>query len=167
MTEEQLFEIKQKFLQVIPHPKLIQKQIERLKKFELDGIPIKEIALQRKGTLQNFLSDHISESLNMKLKIANAKNGGDLYQYLCVLKKQQNLLIQKLISYFPQNVEVNDSSIKQSDPFDTYVYLKELKDQNVKENEIKDYLCTQFRKEPSMQSELAKGVLRARKIGVE
>ena len=167
MTEEQLFEIKQKFLQLIPHPKLIQKQIDRLREFKAEEFDIEDYNLNEQAELLDFFKQYITVLLNLKLKIAHSNEGGQLRQYLQVLRDIQVCLIKKLIVYIPENCEVDDSSIKQSDPFDAHAYAKELQLENVQENEIKDYLCMQFNKETSVHSELAKGVLRARKIGVE
>lgn len=166
MKEEQLFEIKQKFLQIIPHPKLIQKQIDRLKEFEQKEDEQGFIEIDLNASLASIFEQYISELLKLKLKIANSTGGTELYINLCNLKKAQNNLIKSLISYYPENCVVDDSSVKQSDPFDVYALLKELQEEKINENEIKDYLCKQFEADTVMLSELAKAVLRARKIGV-
>ena len=163
MTEEELFEIKQKFLREIPHPKLIQKQINHLNEKRTDEVLLENPIDESKDIL-SFFNNYIRILLALKLKIANAKDDNELYGFLKELYQLQLTLIKYLSDLLPEKIDFDDRNIKQSDPFDIYVYVKELKDQNVKENDINDYLCGQFELEPVRYSELAKAVLRARKI---
>ena len=167
LSEEAIFEIKQKFLREIPHPKLIQKQINRLKEFELEGMMRINYELDQHSDLIDFFKQYIAALMTLKLNISNANDGVVLFRHLCNLKNLQETFIKNLTLYHPENCSGDDSEIKQSDPFDAYTYLKELQVQNVQENEIKHYLCTQFEQAPESYSELAKAVLRAKKIGLE
>ncbi|MEZ4923376.1 MAG: hypothetical protein R2780_09420 [Crocinitomicaceae bacterium] len=162
ITEQDLFEIKQKFLREIPHPKLIQKQIDRLKAFHCSEYVEH---LEYEMELMPFMESYLGALMPLKLRISNAQSGDELLTALAQLQSFQLLLIKKLSAYYIYDVKVDDGSVKQSDPFDVYLYMKELQLANVKENEIKDYLWQQFAKnDPNLFSDFAKGVLRARKI---
>ena len=100
LTEDQLFEIKGKFLQQIPHPKLIQKQIDRLRDYKLNDITQGTIELDEDANLSVFLEQYISNTLALKLEIANSKDGKILFLSLVNLKELQERLIKKHIKTF-------------------------------------------------------------------
>lgn len=162
MTEEALFELKQKFLRDIPHPKLILKQIERLKVH--DPEQFESVDFEPNQPLREFLKEYIDAILDLKLKVSRAQEANVLSKQLIVLRCWQLELINKLSHYCPEREGVPDDEIKQSDPFDAYAYLKELNVSEIQENEIKNYLCARIDQDPDAYSELLNGVLRARKI---
>lgn len=163
LTNQQLFEIKQKFLREIPHPKLIVKQLKFL---NVETPDLSEGSYAEPEQLAENLNTYISNLMQLKLSISNAASGLDLGSNLVQLHALQSQLIAKLSSYCPESYELfEEDGIKQSDPFDVYSYIKELGTQGLQENEIKDYLCKQFElADPAQFTELAKGVVRARKI---
>ena len=164
MTEETLFEIKQKFLREIPHPKLIQKQIDRLKEFEKEGMRADVHLSQGELKLIPFLENYIAVILTLKLGISNAVDGSALLSSLINLNSVQLALIAKLASCMPEEAEFEGEKIKQSNPIDAYKLLKELTDNGVDDKDLKDYLCTQLEKGPEGYTELTKSVIQAKKI---
>ncbi|UKN02672.1 hypothetical protein K6119_03985 [Paracrocinitomix mangrovi] len=165
---ELLFDVKQKFLREIPHPKLIQKQIDYLQvKFQLvetDNV-FKPIDT---ASLVDFFEEYISLLMPLKLRVSNAKDAAKLNSQLLKLKHLQQNLIENLAALVEEiDFDIEKySSVKQSEPFDVYQFSKELKEKALKtDNEIKDYLCQQIEsKEAEELSELTKGVVRAVKI---
>jgi hypothetical protein len=161
LSEDQLFEIKQKFLRTIPHPKLILKQILRLDK----GFSFKAGPKVSASNLIDYIEGYEIELLAIKLKISNAKDDTALLTVLVDLLSSQYSLIQKLASYCPKLENELEYKIKMSDPFETYAIFKFLKEEELKESEIKNYLYKELEndraKEPSV---LAVSVLRAKKI---
>ena len=166
LTADQLFEIKQKFLQEIPHPKLIQKQLDKLTFYQSTTSSNSSLKEAEDMELTPFLAWYIQELMDVKLQISNASDGLKLYEAIDQLLQIHNLLIKKLYNYFPENTSAKDEQIKQSDAIDAYIIWKELQSSKVTENEIKDYLCSQFEQETESYSEFTKAVLRARKIVV-
>ena len=162
LSNQDLFEIKQKFLREIPHPKLILKQINKLSgQKDISGLT----EMDPKIDLKDYLKEYLNQLMPLKLNISNARSEMDLKRALQQLYCLQNGLIQKLYTYFTTDVEIDDSEIKQSAPMDVYIYLKEIESQNVKESDIKNYLCRQFKNDQFNKfTDLAKAVLQARKI---
>jgi hypothetical protein len=161
LSKEALFEIKQKFLRVVPHPKLISKQLNKLGVQEDEVRPISS-----SGDMIVFMRYYLDTLMPLKLGIANGKTSEEIGKKILDLLHLQRSLIHELSSCFPEVImEIDDSQIKQSSPFDVYQYIKELQGLHIGQDEIKQYLCEQFKKnDPSEFSEFAKGVLRARKI---
>lgn len=159
MNTEDLFEIKQKFLRTIPHPKLILKQILRLKsEFEVEELTLTD------SSLVEVLTDYIDQEMRLKLGIANAQDAESLSSLLISLMNLHNSLIAKLASYSTSDLII-PSTIKMSDPFDAYALLKSLKALDLNETEIKQYLCTaQDASTDKMNTELYIAVVRAKKI---
>jgi hypothetical protein len=164
LSSEQLFEIKQKFLQQIPHPKLIRKQIMVLERDAVNEINA-VLPLNSKNDLLVFFEGYMASLLSLKLSISNSKTADILRKDLIELLALQNSLIEKLASYYPTKGVDMAFKVKQSDPFDVYAFKKELEANELTENEIKNYLCQQVKnKENSGISELTKAVIRARTI---
>ncbi|MBD3636784.1 MAG: hypothetical protein HUJ25_05525 [Crocinitomicaceae bacterium] len=159
--------MKQKFLAEIPHPKLIDKQINRLTAYSsLQTKQHIDIVLpDRKEELATYLQHYIDLLMPLKLKIANSRSAKPLLISLQELKELQLAMISKLESYYPKDKAPKVTTIKQSDPFLVYDYLKEIQTQQLQENQIKSYLCRQFEKQDeNIYSPLLKGVLRANLI---
>lgn len=162
MTEEELFQIKQKFLREIPHPKLISKHIDRLAEVQSDSREL--IALETGLELKMYLEKYLQDTLALKLRIANAASAKILRSELLSLYRVQLGLIQKLYQYYPQNAAYEDDHIKQSEAFDVHALIKELNREKISENQINNYLYQQFNEAPESYSELTKAILRAAKI---
>lgn len=159
LNAEEIFEIKQKFLRTVPHPKLILKQINRLNK---SYVP--EPAVISKLNLKVFLEKYISDELSLKLTISNAKETESLERALISLMDLHSSLISKLADYYSP-VFTEEPAIKQSDSFDVYNILKNLNEFDLHETEIKKYLCDEL-KTASLKtiSPLGIAVVRAKKI---
>ena len=161
LTKEQEFEIKQKFLRTIPHPKLILKQILRLNK---DFVADKK-SDQNFQDLSVYLEGYENYLLKLKLEISNAPDQKVLSTSLEKLYELQQRLISKLSTYFPDTLEQKLDAVKMSEPFDTYEIVKLLKAESMNESEIKNYLCKELENtESDNLSVLTKSVLRAKKI---
>ncbi|MEO9531466.1 MAG: hypothetical protein ABJG68_14275 [Crocinitomicaceae bacterium] len=161
LSEEQLFDIKQKFLRTIPHPKLILKQILRIDK----SFEFKHGDYSHSKTLSDELNEYESDLLRLKLDISNAKEASALSNSLKNLLQLQYQLIYKLSSYAPISELDQETDIKMSDPFETYELFKFLKANDITESEIKNYLCKELKSEiEGPFSILVTSVLRAKKI---
>ncbi|NOQ72040.1 MAG: hypothetical protein GQ574_08570 [Crocinitomix sp.] len=174
MTEElklQLFEQKQKFLREIPHPKLILKEMRILQRInpelDLTALTFEKIKMnadEKSTPLESFLESHILNELLAKQKISQALDVSPLFEALHNLFKQQVLLLKKLQSYLPTIAEGIDKDVKMSVPFDTYNMLKRIRELNLKEKEIKDYLCNVIKAQEKPFRILVENCLRANKI---
>lgn len=167
----ELFEIKQKFLREIPHPKLIAKQIKLIDKQLVDQpegqYDIKAFRLGTEAQNQSliaFLEDHIQQILGLKHRISSANDYKQLKIRLVDLWIEQSKLIHKLNHYIPDEHGYEDNHIKQSKPFDAYGILKIIQGENLKENEIKPYLCTLIGKETGASNLFLDACLQANKI---
>lgn len=165
MTSEQLFELKQKFLQQVPHPKLILKNIQVLANHL--GIDFQSnVAGNHQGlNIIDFLAFYDAQLLKLKLEIANASDESELFQGLAVLYHLHQELIERLADHCPEQNDVLTDEIKQSSPFDVYAIQKELRLNHLDETEIKDYLYKQFNAiKQADWGEFTKSVIRANKI---
>ncbi|MFT5824183.1 MAG: hypothetical protein ACI8ZM_005449 [Crocinitomix sp.] len=174
MTEElklQLFEQKQKFLRETPHPKLILKEMKVLNRInselDLTALIFEKIemnAVEKSIALESFLESHIQNELFAKQKISQALEVSSLFEALHGLFKHQTLLLKKLQSYLPTIDEGVDKEVKMSASFDTYKMLKRIHELNLKEKEIKDYLCDEIKAQEKPFNILVENCLRANKI---
>ena len=114
--------------------------------------------------LEKFLEEYIEVNLAMKYKISTAPNYSELHVVLVELYAHQIKLLKKLKSYLPQITGYSDAHLKQSSPFDTYLILKSIHSKNLKENEIKNYLCTLLNASEDSSETLLEACLRANKI---
>lgn len=169
MTEEEkldFFELKQKVLGEIPHPKLIVKYANQAG--NKVGIPPflirKEIFEIQSIALVDFLENQLNKTLILKQKIANSVHFNQLNELLIELYKLQMLFFQQLKSYLPTDVKFEDETIKMSLPIDPYQLLKRIRERNLNENEIKPYLYTQTVTKVATTDELTAAFLRANKI---
>ena len=165
LSSQQLFEIKQKFLMDIPHPKLIQKHLTSLSKQPDLKIDSSNLGIDKTASLLDYLKSYLDELMPLKLNIANANTRSELRNCLKNLLVIQSNLIQKVASYYPAEAKIESDKIKQSEPFNVYNYIKELEKEQIEENQIKSYLCLQFEaSESDKLSEFGKAVVRAKKI---
>ena len=163
---EELFEIKQKFLRVTPHPKLIKKQIDKLDKLvqEENDIRIITSELDTSSSLADYLENYIAKILKIRLEIANAKEAVCLKNNLKELLLLQESLILKLASY-AEEIEITQfDNVKMSDDFGAYAILKFIRVENIEENKIKPYLYTQINTDLKTEKPLLIACVRAKKI---
>jgi pseudouridine-5'-phosphate glycosidase len=168
---EEIFAIKQKFLQTIPHPKLIVKQIKRVEQIiENQGAVALEVAenpmvdIELSINLDIFLEEYTNQLLKLKLQIANSSRAQILRNYLVTLEKLQNQLITKLAQYAPKDTENVGVEVKMSTPFDVYEILKFIQAEKLEENQIKPYLYAQITGLSSELNPLLIACIRAEKI---
>lgn len=160
---DQLFEIKQKFLREVPHPKLITAQLKRLG--VSDVVSHDKIKLSQQS-LPHYLEKYLNDLMPLKLKISNANSKEELAELLLQLLHKQTRLIRVLASFYPDEVKMNDADVKQSERMDVYAVLKELQEHQLEsENEINTYLCKRLETaEKNDLSGLTRLVVQAKKI---
>lgn len=165
---EILFEIKQKFLREIPHPKLILKQIRILERKGEISPAFDENnqldAVNREFELVAFLEKHIQKELQLKYEVSRSETYLQLRNTLVELYQNQYQLFKKLQSYLPQKETYLDEDVKMSDPFDVYEILKSIKRLDLKESEIKAYICVELDTETKNFTTVITTILRANKI---
>ena len=143
MSDQVLFEIKQKFLQQVPHPKLIQSSIDRLNRqldepFELNK-PEEQVSNE---DLKEYLEVYLDRLLKLKLEIANAPSSHELISSLVKLKGLHMNFINSLSewsSHLPEDY-VPRTEIKLSDTVDAYEILRFVSGNFEDRNQIKEYL---------------------------
>ncbi len=167
----ELFAIKQKFLRVTPHPKLILKEIKHLTRkgnlAVLDSEDFLSSALQQqvsKVPLTDFLNDAITNGLRLKHQISQCDTYDHLRTVLIELLKRQWELLLKLKSYVTEIPLGADKEIKMSDPIDSYELLKGIQKLNLDENEINHYLCRNINAFEGPTDSVTQIFLRANKI---
>lgn len=167
----ELFDIKQKFLREIPHPKLILKQIKKIEMNQgynapraLDYSSYPLTKSNEELTLVQFLDEHIHAGLGLKHQISLSNTYDQLKDSLAQLIDHQVQLMRKLKTYLPFMDSYPDQEIKQSKPLDPYAVLKLIQKQNLKENEIKNYLCILLKAGEENSNTLLEACLQANKI---
>ncbi|MFT4600781.1 MAG: hypothetical protein ACI857_000958 [Arenicella sp.] len=164
LDEQELFDIKQKFLREIPHPILIQKQIDRLSKKAEDSFGHQEVEFSQRE-LESFLKEYTLVLMPIKLSVSNAQTGEALRRALSSLLFCQNKLISKLSEYVIAFNSEKFKDIKMSTTIDVYAIQKFISENSLKESEINAYLCSAFEKADSESiSILTESVVRAKKI---
>jgi thymidine phosphorylase len=165
MDDQQLFELKQKFLREVPHPTIIKNHIKRLDNSIGADEQINAVFVESESELENFLLEYQAKLMPIKLEVANGKGPEQLANSLLKLLKLQQNLIRKLGSYEIDSQSEKFKEIKLSTAFDTHKLMKFLRSDNIKESEINAYLWTAF--EQSNRTEysiLTEAVVRAKKI---
>ena len=158
-----LFEIKKKFLSVVPHPKLIKSAIKRLYIVDVD-LPTTELEGQP-SELIHFLEFYIDRLMKIRLRIANATNEENLAKALIDLFALHHQLLQKLASYNTELSQLSDEELKISQSVDAYEILKFVKEEIGDENQIKTYLRSlKSEVKPEDWKPLEREVLRSAKI---
>ena len=170
MNEEEkyvLFELKNKFLGPVPHPKLIVKAIKQA--YVKSGmIADKELVYHTHNRhfdtlhLDLFLQEIVTDLLQIKHAISTADSYHRLGEGLERLLVNHLNLIHKLNSYVAKSITNVGESIKVSGSIDAYHVLKMIQQRNLKDHEIKNYLCNQIDQDNS--DELLEIFLRANKI---
>jgi len=141
LTIEELFELKNKFLREIPHPKLIYKAI---KSIELHANSPEYADLSVGSTLFETIEHYGAKVLNLKLKISQSKSSVELLTALKELNIEHMRLIKKLSEYVNDEDVAHFPDIKQSGAVDYYIIKKAQSNFPKQDNEIKEYLCKEF-----------------------
>jgi hypothetical protein len=165
-----LFDLKQKFLRQIPHPKLIQSAIKKAARHhgshyeEQTLLSVKLNASHQQQLLADFLEETIARELRLKHQISQANSFGRLIEALEDLYLHQVQICLKLQSYV--NVELSDQhkqAIKMSDPFDLYEILKSIEKEMTNEA-IQEVLQNELSQNTFEPGVLATACIRAQKI---
>lgn len=162
-----LFELKNKFLGPVPHPKLILKAIKQayVKSGMIADKELVSYAHNRQFDplhLDLFLQETVIDLLQIKHAISTAFSYHSLGVGLERLLVNHLNLIHKLDSYVSKSITNEGESIKVSGSIDAYHILKMIQQRNLKDHEIKNYLCKQVDQDDS--DELLEIFLRANKI---
>ena len=139
MERDLVFELKQKFLQKVPHPTLIQSAINRLDK---NAVAKSTIVLKSKGSSLYLLEEYIEKLLELKLKISQSTTSEELLPHLQLLKTMHIELIQHLAGFY-SHFAIHprwEAQVKQSETVDAYEVLSFCRDRFANDNEIKEYL---------------------------
>lgn len=157
--EEELFQLKQKFLREIPHPKVIASYHKRT-----GEILNSNVILNTNLGLIEFLKEYSRELMPIKLKIAHAKNKTDFGIGLNFLYGLQMDLIGKLASYASINTS-EFREIKVGAPIQNHRILQFLKERELKENSINEFIEKELAsKEIANFTVLTENVIRAKLI---
>lgn len=163
MSEQLIFEIKQKFLREVPHPKLIQSSIDRLGRLTDEALEVVPIVSRSVDSCTNFLNDYLTDLGSLKLAISNAASAQDLRSNLAALKFMHLELIDYL-SELSKNLPddyLPESEVKLSTSIDAYAILRFLKARFKNDNEIKEYLRSLDSKE---ENDFILHLIRSRQI---
>ena len=167
----ELFDYKQKFLREIPHPRLLAQQAYQLRiKGKLDHTDKKTYATvaltpeDQAEDLMRFLENLIQEELRLKHQIAQAAGYEELVDTIERLFDLRVRFLLKLQSYLTPQASFPDEAIKMSTSMDVYAILKWIQTLNLKENEIKNYLCREIEKGAQEADILVNSCLQANKI---
>lgn len=166
INQEELFQIKSKFLSEIPHPKLILKAIVQTQNGckSIDDIKRQSIPNEN-DELILVLKKYVEELIQVKLQISNALTGQELNIALIQLYKLHWSFLFSLSSYMSELELYPDENLKISDSIDAYSLIKFLEVNHIKENQIKTYICnTISNKSPEDFDVLTIACLRSRKI---
>lgn len=148
MTEDQeleLFAIKSKFFRDIPHPKLILKALNQVEKM-VNYPPLVSDEVLPINSLEERLQHHSDRSYALKSAISRADRPETLYVCLQALYTLHQNLVDTLASFVPEGVTLPETTIKQSDPLDSYKVLAFLKEAGLAEDQIKGYICAEMNK---------------------
>jgi hypothetical protein len=172
--EERLFEFKAKVLQVVPPIKILKsivKKIQRITEAASVFLNFDELKSQNsRGDLGNlifesFLVHYQKQLSNIRLAISNTPNGYEVIGQINELNKLQQNLMFKLADFdFIKEAKLDDWPVKLSTPFKVYEIQVELKDNQLKETEISEYIRGQIESLDFDQfSELTLSVINAKK----
>ncbi|MGB1103700.1 MAG: hypothetical protein ACPG21_08730 [Crocinitomicaceae bacterium] len=166
----ELFDLKQKFLRLIPHPKLILSARKKASRYTMQSEQITEMSDVELGerdavlNAHDFLNQRITEELSLKHRIALANTFDELEMLLSELFKFQVSLCLKLQAYLPKNsTGLNDQDIKMSEPFDLYEIYKTIKSLGT-DKEVREKIAAEIKDTTFEKSAITKACLRANKI---
>ena len=162
-TEEEvfrLFEIKKKFLSIVPHPKVILKYYRDLKGKDeniTSGLTFQSMELNE------FLVKYSDELVQVRLQISNAQTNSELATVLGKLYTLQLSLLNKLSKLTSGMSVPSLENIKVSAPIDGYELFKFIRENEMGEKEIKEYIRAHIHSVDEADA-LLMAVLRAKKI---
>lgn len=140
--ELELFTIKSGFFQEIPHPRLIAKAIQRAEVHcGIQAVPDLEHYSLNEHSLEQTLQQYLQLQNALRLDIAQSSGFSGLYINLVRLERLQTSLVEKLASYASPDWLVTFTEIKQSSPIQVYQLLQFIREHQLAENQIMDYLC--------------------------
>lgn len=152
--EQKLFEWKQKYLMHIPPIKLILAHIQKIERLNaagshfinIESLPINDYErIDLNSSLAVYLERYQAQILSLKLAISTTENGKVLVRLLMKLVEIQKHLLNKLVIYSPANAVHHLSNVKISDSSDFYAVQKELKEKDIPETEIMNYLSSELK----------------------
>ena len=165
-----LFDLKQKFLRQIPHPRLIQSAMKKAARFddqkyeEQTLSAVKLTKNQKDAYLTDFLEQAILRELHLKHQISLANSFSKLIAALQDLYEHQVQLCWKLNGYMTVDFESTHlDAIKMSDPFDLYEILKAV-DKGMSKEMIQEEIKNELSQKTFEPGVLATACLRAYKI---
>lgn len=172
--ELEVFNMKNKFLRILPPIPLIEnycKKIEKIQTAYRFFYPLNHsinfnnpILISTEG-LNDFLNKYQTELSKIKLEIANADSSERLILVLHHLITFQKNLHQKFNEFYQETFEDSKDLIKISEPIDIFEIQEELKSNFLTENsQIKDYICKKIKDKEFESSPLSKMVLQSNKI---
>ena len=161
MTEELVFNIKQKFLQSIPHPKVLVKYRNQLS----DAFLLQKIEYKcgDKPQLVDFLENYSSHLSKVKLRIAHAIDQSELADAVNDLLELQLRLICELSKpNLPDNEGID---VKVSEEIPAHEILKFIRMNNIQDEIINSFVANQnYSKEKANFDVLSLNILKAKRI---
>ena len=172
--DERLFELKSKFLQVIPPIKIIHSIVKKIKRIteaanvfiDLEKLVVYDTFLDlNQMSLDDFLDFYQAELAKIRLRISNTSNGYGFLNEVSVIESLQKELIFKLAKFdLPIDQYIERWPIKLSTPFKVYDLQVELKENQLKETEISEYIRGQIANDNFEKfTELTLAVINAKK----
>jgi hypothetical protein len=152
--EEMMFNFKGKLLQVIPPLKILEatiKKVERINEAHKTLSPsdvIKNdisIDLDRRLSLLDFLKEYQLKLAEIKLQLSCTENGELFLQSISLLIDIQTKLYIKLADYLvDKDVDLTQFNIKLSENIDVFKIQNHLKDLQLEDNKISEYIRKQI-----------------------
>jgi len=172
--EMEVFNMKNKFLRILPPIPLIENYCKKLEKIQMafrffyplnHSINfINPVLLSDEG-LNEFLNQYQTELSKIKLQIANADSSELFILVLQHLISFQKNLHLRFDEFYHETFEDSKELIKISEPIDIFEIQEELKSNFLSENsQIKDYICKKIKDKEFESSALSKMVLQSNKI---
>ncbi len=147
--ELMIFEWKKKYLMVIPPVKLIYSQIKKIERLNQAITVFKDYqytTITSKNSTDTvkelvlFFEEYHEILAATKYAISSAENGFELIDHLQQLIQLEESLFRKLDTYATGLDFKNWDSVKISEQIDVFEAEKELKEKEIPESEIKNYL---------------------------
>ena len=172
--EELLFNFKGKLLQIIPPLKILQatiKKIERINEaYAKLASPIhleNNISIQLNGELilSDFLRNYQLKLAELKLQLSRSESGNLFLESIKLMIELQKQLFIKLSSCLKsESIDLDKFEIKLSENIDVFLIQKDLKELQLDDNKISEYIRTQIKElDNESMSYLTKSVLNSAK----
>lgn len=172
--EERLFEFKSKVLQVIPPIKILKsilKKVQRITEAAALFLDFDKLNNEKEpeelnvNNIELFLVGYQERLSIIRLVISNSTNGNEVVNQIEALRELQQDLIFKLANFdLVEGAKLEDWPVKLSAPFKVHDLQVELKENELKETEISEYIRGQIESvEFENFSELTLSVINAKK----